>query len=182
MIDNKLNLNNQNNVVSYRPLQKSGAGFSLVDLLAVIAIIGLLSSVVIIATANTRKKARDVKRKTDLAQMGRFLYSSSCYAPNSGAGDYDLADLVSELIVKYPQLGQFSSMLPKDPKTGTQDKTNYGYIYTSDGHCAVYANFENNEEPTNLGITTATPSAGQGVFRASIEGPNGSNIYYQIGK
>ncbi len=182
MIDNKLNLNNQNNVVSYRPLQKSGAGFSLVELLAVIAIIGLLSSVVIIATANTRKKAGDVKRKTDLVQMGRFLYSSSCYAPNGGAGDYDLADLVPELTVKYPQLSQFSSMLPKDPKTGTQSKTNYGYIYTPDGHCAVYANFENQDEPVNLNITVATPSAGQGVYKALEEGVNGSSIYYQIGK
>ncbi len=158
------------------------SGFSLVELLVVIAIIGLLSSVVIIATANTRKKARDVKRKTDLAQMGRFLYSSSCYVPNSGAGDYDLSDLVPELTAKYPQLSQFSSMLPKDPKTGTETQTNYRYAYTADGHCAVYTNFENQDEPVNLNVTVVTPSAGQGVYKALEDGVNGSSIYYQIGK
>jgi prepilin-type N-terminal cleavage/methylation domain-containing protein len=157
-------------------------GFTLIELVITIGIIGLLSSVLVVATLNARIKARDVKRKSSLVQMGRLLFSSSCYAPNSGAGDYDLADLVPELTVKYPQLAQYSSMLPKDPKTGTENKTNYGYVYTSDGHCAVYANFENEKGTVNLSVTTVTPTAGQGVFKATTEGPNGSNIYFQIGK
>ena len=180
--EHKPNLNNQNNVVNYDSLKKSGAGFTVIEVIVVVAIIGLLASVVLIATSGARKKAHDVKRKMDLAQMGRFLYSSSCYAPNAGAGDYDLSDLVPELTSKYPQLSQFSSLLPKDPKTGSDGKTNYRYIYTVDSHCAVYANFENQDEPTNLGISSVTPLAGQGVFKAAQEGPNGSNIYYQIGK
>jgi prepilin-type N-terminal cleavage/methylation domain-containing protein len=70
---------------------KKQLGFSLIEILVVIGIIGVLASVVLIATSGARKKARDVKRKTDLVQMGRFLYSSSCYVPESGDGDYDLA-------------------------------------------------------------------------------------------
>lgn len=169
-------------VFSYRVFHKSEAGFTLVEILVVMGIIGLLASVVLVATSGARKKARDVKRKTDLVQMGRFLYSSSCYVPNAGAGDYDLADLVPELTAKYPQLAQFSSMLPKDPKTGTETQTNYHYAYTADGHCAVYANFENQDEQVNLNVTVATPSAGQGVYKALEDGVNGSSIYYQIGK
>jgi hypothetical protein len=46
----------------------------------------------------------------------------------------------------------------------------------------LYANFENEEEPVTLSITAADPLAGTGVFKATITGPNGSNIYYQIGK
>jgi prepilin-type N-terminal cleavage/methylation domain-containing protein len=161
---------------------KKQLGFTLVELLVVIGIIGVLASVVLIATSGARKKARDVKRKTDLAQMGRFLYSSSCYVPESGDGDYDLAYLVPELTVKYPQFAQFSSLLPKDPKTGTDESTKYRYVYTTDGHCAVYTNLENQDEQVNLNIILVTPSVGQGVFKANLEGPNGSSIYYQIGK
>lgn len=161
---------------------KNGAGFTLIEILVVVAIIGLLASIVFLALGGARKKARDVKRKTDMAQMGRFLYASTCYMPNAGAGDYDLADLVDELKVKYPQLVQFSSLLPKDPKSGSDAKTNYRYQINAQNRCALYANFENEEEPVTLSITSADPLAGTGVFKASTEGPNGSNIYYQIGK
>lgn len=44
--------------------------FSLVELLIVIAIIGILSSVVIINISNSKIKARDAKRKGDLNQIG----------------------------------------------------------------------------------------------------------------
>lgn len=158
-------------------------GFTLVELLVVIAIIGLLASVVFIATAGARLKSRDAKRKTDLAQLGQMLYASSCYMPNAGAGDYDLGDLVPEIKVKYPQYNQFSFLLPKDPKTGSDTQTNYRYQVTADGHCVIYANLENTDEPITLpDITTPTPNYSGGVLKAASNGPNGTPIYYQISK
>jgi len=158
-------------------------GFSLIELLSVIAIIGLLAGIVIFASSGILKKARDTKRKNDLAQMGRFILSSSCYSPDAGAGDYDLKDLVPELIAKYPQYAQFASALPKDPKSGSDSATNYRYQISSDGHCAIYANLENeNEEITLNSITAPTAGAGTGVLRADNFGPNGTKIFYQIGK
>ena len=158
-------------------------GFSLIEILVVIAIIGVLASVAFVALGTVRLKARDTKRKVDLSQIGRLLSASTCYLPDTGTGDYDLIDLVSELMVKYPQYAQYASSLPKDPKTGSETATNYRYQVTADNHCVLYANFENENETITLGSLTApTPNAGNGVLKAINPGPNGTNIYYQISK
>jgi prepilin-type N-terminal cleavage/methylation domain-containing protein len=44
-------------------------GFTFVELLSVVAIIGLLSAVVLASFSSMRAKARDVKRQSDLAQL-----------------------------------------------------------------------------------------------------------------
>jgi prepilin-type N-terminal cleavage/methylation domain-containing protein len=155
-------------------------GFTLIELLVVIAIIGIIATIILVALGSARDKARDVKRKTTLVQIGRFISGSSCYMPNAGAGDYDIADLWGEIKVKYPQVTNFISTPPPDPKTGTETQTNYRYIVNSSNKCAIYANLEMEDEQATLTITTPTPGGGQGVFQAPIEGWNGSTKYYQI--
>ncbi|HEX5430130.1 MAG TPA: prepilin-type N-terminal cleavage/methylation domain-containing protein [Patescibacteria group bacterium] len=156
--------------------------FTLIELLVVIAIIGILGTIVLVASRTATGKARDARRKSDLGEIGKFLSGSDCYIPNAGVGDYDIAALVPELKAKY---SQYSSLIsaPKDPKSGTDAETNYRYVVSDTNHCVLYANLENeNEQITLASLNAPTAGGGTGVLKGSATGPNGTNIYYQIGK
>ncbi len=160
---------------------KRSRGFSLIEILVVIAIIGILATIVIVVLNSATGKARDAKRKTELAQIGRLLSGGSCYLPNGGAGDYDTADLIGELKLKYPQYAQYAAMAPKDPKSGTDTKSFYHYIIDEDNKCALYANLENVSEAVTLpSLSVPTPGGGTGVLQATDVGWNGSNKYFQV--
>lgn len=157
------------------------SGFSIIELLVVIGIIGLIAGSVMVAVAPARLKARDVKRKSDLGQIGRYLAASNCYVPDAGAGDYDLAELAPELKTKYPVLQTFN--LPVDPRGGSNEETKYRYVINTDGKCALYANFEYTEEPATLsGLPGPTPGGGTGVLIGSNDGVNGTKVFYQISR
>lgn len=158
--------------------RRNKKGYTLVELLVVIGIIGLLATIVVTALIGTRAKARDTKRKSDLTQIGRFL-SLSCYVPDAGSGSYDLAVIAEEFKNKNPQYANYFPSV-KDPKTGTDSATNYFYIFSADANkCALYANLENENEKTTLGITAPAPGGGTGIF-SGPPGPNGANLYFQI--
>jgi len=159
-------------------------GFTLIEILIAIGIIGVLATIVTVAALPALAKARDAKRKDALVQMGRLLSGSECYIPDGGARDYDIGDLYAEVIAKNPQYAQFVSSVPKDPKGGTFAVTKYRYLVNDDGSaCVLYANLENDNEPVTISdISQPTPRHGTGVFEATTEGPNGSNKYFEVSK
>lgn len=57
-------------------------GFTLIELLVVIAVIGILSTLAIVALSSARQKARDSKRVADLNQIGKAL--ELYYTTNNG--------------------------------------------------------------------------------------------------
>jgi prepilin-type N-terminal cleavage/methylation domain-containing protein len=65
-------------------------GFTLIEMLVVIAIIGLLSSVVIIGLSSARAKARDARRITDVAQLANWAEVNY-----KSAGGYQGPELVT---------------------------------------------------------------------------------------
>lgn len=159
-------------------------GFSLIEILVVIAIIGILASIIFVSLGPVTKKARDVRRKADLSQIGRFLSASSCYMPSAGAGDYDILSLIDELKTKYPQYASFASQAPKDPKSGTDSQAFYRYAVSDGGaNCALYANLEEDEEPVTLpNLIAPTAGGGMGVLQSLSIGWNGTNKYFQISR
>lgn len=161
-------------------MKKRNRGFSLIELLVVIGIIGIIASIIMAALGSARYKARDTKRKAEISQIGRYLAGSSCYMPDAGPGDYDFMDLADELKSKYSQYANYLQVVPQDPRAGTETKSFYKYIVSSDGKCALYANLENKDEPVTLkNISSPTPGGGVGVLEASSEGWNGTAKYFQ---
>jgi len=163
----------------YKYMKKRG--FTLVELLVVIAIIGVLAALGGVYFTSTRTKARDTKRKFEIAQIGRFL-SLSCYLPEAGEGEYDLSEIISEIKAKNPQAEKMLSADFKDPKSGTATESFYKYLVIENGKkCVLYANLENAEEPVTLSnLTEPTPAGGTGVLAAPTNGWNGTNRYFQV--
>jgi len=157
------------------------SGFTLIELLAVIAIIGILSTISVAALMSARHKARDAKRKFELAQVGRFMAGGSCYMPDAGPGDYDLAQIFGEIMSKNPQYAKMIAKVPRDPSGGTEQESGYRYLVSDDGkRCAFYGNLENaGEKVTITGISAPRPGGGTGVFQGTQAGRNGSDKYFQ---
>jgi len=158
-------------------------GFTLIELLVAIAIVAVLATIVSAAVLPARAKARDAARLVEMNQMGRFLLAISCYVPTAGPGDYDLQTVYEDLVTVNPQVAQYLSEAPRDPKSGNETESGYRYLYSADGKCALYANLEDDEARVTLGnLTAPTAGGGTGILAASQTGPNGSVNYFQIAR
>jgi prepilin-type N-terminal cleavage/methylation domain-containing protein len=157
--------------------------FTLIEVLVTVAIIGVLFGIAAVALAPVQRNARDNARKIQLDMIGRYILSTSCYAPTSGAGDYDLQQLFDDIVASKPEVAKFIPDVPRDPRSGTETVSGYRYAYEAGGSCALYANLENADAEVTLpALTAPTPGGGRGVLKAAAAGPNGSDKYYQTGK
>jgi type II secretion system protein G len=92
-------------------------GFTLIELLVVIAIIGVLSSVVLASLNSARAKARDARRREDIAQlinaMELYYSDNGTYPPTAGfLNNPGHGGLDSALTPTY------ISQIPDDPSLG----------------------------------------------------------------
>jgi len=135
---------------------KNKKGFTLVELLVVISIIGILSSFAVVSLNSARQKARDALRRGDMAQVRTALnlyYDDNNYQyPSCGTLDTGVPDYGAD-VGSGPGTGStcYSSVLaaaltggarplmdrlpeePRNPTNNPDENSTYIYRYVSDG-------------------------------------------------
>lgn len=101
-------------------------GFTLIEMLIVVAIIGILASVVIIGIGPAQQRARDSRRASDLKQIQTSLelfYNKSGKYPTGGT---DAAMAWSDLVSNLVNSAIGVSKIPDDPVNNATYKYEYG--------------------------------------------------------
>jgi general secretion pathway protein G len=112
-------------VFNIKKVLKKEGGFTLLELLIVIVIIGILALLIIPNVTSAPKKARDTQRKTDMKAVQKALeeYYTSYNAYPVGTGQADSV-LAAALTTGNPPI---LKTVPTDPKNSAQ----YVYTYTA---------------------------------------------------
>lgn len=98
---------------------KKISGFTLIELLVVIAIIAILTAIVTANFTDAKKKSRDAKRVSDIAQIQltlEFVFDKCNTYPRTEF----LYDMDRDVCPGFP-LGSFISVMPKDPNDSKYD-------------------------------------------------------------
>lgn len=130
-------------------LQRKERGFTIVELLIVIVVIGILAALVITTFSGIQKKARDTERTTDIkaihGQVEAYYAANGFYPDLTNITPADLKGLDAGALV--------------DPKGGSlqaaSDASHYGYAPTND---------------TGAACTTAAKDCTKYTLTATLEG------------
>jgi prepilin-type N-terminal cleavage/methylation domain-containing protein len=146
-------------------------GFTLVELLVVITILGILATIGLVAFSSSQARGRDAQRKSDLKQIATALelfYSDYGKYPVSRGGEikacpYSSTDSTSTGVCVWGGTTPFEDIdanknpktiyfrvLPKDPAKDTS------YYYVSDTTLQkfqVFAHLENTQDPQLISTT-----------------------------
>ncbi len=107
-------------------MKKIITGFTLIEMLVVVSIVGILASLTLVSFTSSQKSARDTQRKSDLKQYATALEG---FASNHNSLYPERASTVSAKSTLCTDLA--ITTCPEDPKN-TADAT-YVYNYQSNG-------------------------------------------------
>lgn len=121
-------------------------GLTLIEVLVVIAIIGILAAVISVNAVESGKISRDAKRQADLRMLQSAVelyknkegrYPEACNGADSWSGqlgtDYECADDSTQYIIALAP--KYIPVLPQDPKI---NGVTSGYVYRTNADGTVY--------------------------------------------
>ena len=103
-------------------------GFTIVELLICIAVIGILAGIMIVSYTNIQQRSRDSRRSSDITKIrlaiDKYRAEKSMYPPACPSGDN------SGCTVNYlaTYLAPYLDSIPHDPKNAINSTTDYQYV------------------------------------------------------
>jgi prepilin-type N-terminal cleavage/methylation domain-containing protein len=133
---------------------KQRLGFTLIEMMVVIAIVGILSSLVLIGLGPVQQRGRDARRLSDLRQVqtGLELY----YSKN---GSYPSADTWAKLQQDLAGAAIGVSKLPTDPRSAGDLNSANQYKYAADSSQSSYVLGATLEDKNNPSLDSSIGSA-----------------------
>ena len=130
-------------------------GFTLIELVIVMAIIATLTALATFNFSQARVRARDVQRKNELKAIQNAL---ELYKNDKMPQEYPAGDLTAALVTTY------MPKLPVDPKEKVTGNSwmNYTYALVDNLHYTLQACLENTSDPDKV-VGGACTGVGAGV-------------------
>lgn len=164
-------------------LPKPSRGFSLIELLVAISIIGIISAVGLTNYAQAQKVARDSKRKQDLASLAvafeLYYQQNKTHPPTTDVRDYNAGfdGCVSAILPTLIE-PEFISKVPEDPLrqnyggfTNSADDPCYWYLkgdpLNNEKKYTLFAKLENSPPPNDPNLCKP-----QQLYRANLSSYN----------
>lgn len=148
-------------------------GFTLIELIVVVAILGILATIGLTSFQTSQMKSRDTKRKSDLEQIQRalemYMNDHSNY-PTSVGGEIVVGDALDWGTAEFKDSEGtiYMKQLPGDPRD-----QEYCYVYSAGPPITykIYAKLENSEDPKVGGPYTC---AGLNTYNYGVSSSNTS--------
>ncbi len=149
-------------------------GFTILELLVVMAIIGILAAIGLGAYPGVQQKARDARRKSDLENIARALemwYGDS----NTNPREYPAPGTEFNFNMALESNGElYMQLVPEDRRF---PGSAYVYDRPDVDQFALYARIENQEDSAIARDGTDDPSIYQGMENACGTGNPGCNYF-----